>query len=160
MKIVLISTLTVSLNYLFLLLFFLWIFIFGSSIIPGSYLVVFFLFYKYGTCIYCLYSGNSLLKVNGNLTGEKAVEVTHGFHISIVVASVTSCMMVGIFTSRQVVSHFTTNEWLNIMFSLIIYVKNVLIIKYTTFNLFLNALYSEGAVLFRNLILVLCIIED
>lgn len=144
MKIVLISTLPVSLNCLFLLLFFLWIFIFGLSVIPGSYLVVFVLIFQNETCFCCLYSGSYLLKANGNLTGEKAMEMTHGFHFSIVMAYVTSCMMVGIFTNIKVISDFITNDWLNIMFPLIIYVKNLLFIKYTTFNLFLNAFYSEG----------------
>lgn len=153
MKIVIIATLPVSLNCLFLLLFFLWIFIFGSSVIPGSYLVVFVLVFR----IWDLLSLSLLrqFKANGNLTRKKAMELTHGFHIRIFVSSVTSLMVY-----IQVVSDFTTNDWLNIMLPLIFYVKNLLFIKYTTFNLFLNAFYSEGVVLFRNMILVPCIIED
>lgn len=153
MKSVSISTLPVSLNCLFLLLFFFSGYLFLALL---SFLVhiqlCLFLFFKYETCFYCLYSGNYLLKANGNLSGEKAMEMARSFHIRIVVALVTSCLMVGIFTSIQVVSDLTTNNRLNIMFPLIIQVKKLFFIKYTTLNLFLNAFYSEGAVLFRNMI--------
>jgi len=50
-----------------------------------------FLFFKYVTCFYCLYSGSSLLKANGSLTGEKATEMIRGFHVRILLLWQAAC---------------------------------------------------------------------
>lgn len=70
-------------------------------------------------------------------------------------ASVANCMLVEIFTNTQVGSDLITDDWLNTMFPFTIYVRNLLLIKFSIFNLFLNGFHSKGAIVFRDLILVL-----
>lgn len=62
-------------------------------------------------------------------------------------------MLVEIFTNIQVGSDLITDDWLNTMFPFTVYKRNLLLIKFSIFNLFLNGFHSKEAVIFRDLIL-------